>query len=333
MRIARADVADASPELWRTRTGESAKRLAHLKAELSGKGADEARIARATVTPEKPRPLHRLTGLGTMLAKLGPFDAWMLATVEEGTLRVSASAEVIAPQPVIIAQGAPASALTECFQRQSNIVRTAPASQSRPSCRRRHLRALCRIPLCSSTSGAIGLAASESIDDAAIARIEAVAVRINPSIDKSLAEAENDRLRGLERNLGRGMFGATAAERARIARDLHDHQAQPLAAARTRIAAGSANEKPSHSTRARSAAAAQRWCDQQRYRGKARPQPQTAQPHREHIKNKLDLRLMVRYASKHSVVKSARKGLPRFGRRKSGKGSPFDLRSIPLRSG
>lgn len=53
-----------------------------------------------------------------------------------------------------------------------------------------------------------------------------------------LLEAETERLRRLVRNLGLRMFGAIDAERARIARDLHDHQAQLLAAARIGIEAG-----------------------------------------------------------------------------------------------
>jgi hypothetical protein len=157
-----------------------------------------------------------------------------------------------------------------------------------------------------------------------------VAVRINPSIDKWLAEAENDRLRGLERNLGRGMFGATAAERARIARDLHDHQAQPLAAARTRIEAGSANEgrltlREREVLRLLSDGATSK--DIAEKLGLSRKTP--SRSYQEQARPALD----VCCASKHWMVKSARKGLPRLGRRKSGKGSPFDLRSIPLRSG
>jgi two-component system NarL family sensor kinase len=53
-----------------------------------------------------------------------------------------------------------------------------------------------------------------------------------------LLEAETDRLRGLVRNLGLRMFGAIDSERARIARDMHDHQAQLLTAARLGIEAG-----------------------------------------------------------------------------------------------
>jgi signal transduction histidine kinase len=53
-----------------------------------------------------------------------------------------------------------------------------------------------------------------------------------------LLEAEADRSRRLVRNLGLRIFSAIDAERARIARDLHDHQAQLLAAARIGIEAG-----------------------------------------------------------------------------------------------
>jgi signal transduction histidine kinase len=87
-------------------------------------------------------------------------------------------------------------------------------------------------------NGAITLAGYTAPDAASVARIEALAARLNPLIAKWLLEAEIDRLRRLVRNLGLRMFGAIDSERARIARDLHDHQAQLLAAARIGIEAG-----------------------------------------------------------------------------------------------
>ena len=68
--------------------------------------------------------------------------------------------------------------------------------------------------------------------------MEALVFRIAPLVRAWLAEAEAERLRRLVHNLGLRIFGAIDLERARIARDLHDHQAQLLAAARLGIEAG-----------------------------------------------------------------------------------------------
>jgi two-component system NarL family sensor kinase len=75
------------------------------------------------------------------------------------------------------------------------------------------------------------------IDDTVVAGVKALAARIDPIIDCWKMEAENERLRRLVRSLGLRMFGAIDTERARIARDLHDHQAQLLAAARLALEA------------------------------------------------------------------------------------------------
>ncbi len=236
--ILRADAAGESRDFWRAQTAGTAQRLAIAKAELSGNVTESARIDRAAAMAEKLSPRGRLRGLGAGLAKLGPFDAWMIAIVEEGTLRVSAFAGVNPPPSTIGAQDTRASAMADCFRRQSKILRTTPpgtgADYVEDALFARFGAYLC-IPL---ASGAIALAAGDSIDAAMVARAEAVALRINPLIDKWLLEADNDRLRRLVRNLGLRMFGAVDAERARIARDLHDNQAQLLAAARIGIEAG-----------------------------------------------------------------------------------------------
>jgi signal transduction histidine kinase len=236
--ILRAGASQASREFWRDRTGESGQRLATLKSELAGNAADRDRIDRAVESAEKLRPRNRLGGLGSLFAKLGPFDAWMIAALEGGALRVSASAETIATPSTIHALDPHSSALADCFRRQSKILRTGlPAKRARYSEDATFARFggyLC-IPF---ASGAIALAAFASINPAVIARVESAMARVNPLIEQWVTKADNDRLRDLVRTLGLRMFSAVDSERARIARDLHDHQAQLLAAARIGIEAG-----------------------------------------------------------------------------------------------
>jgi two-component system sensor histidine kinase UhpB len=71
-----------------------------------------------------------------------------------------------------------------------------------------------------------------------IARVQELGRRVAPIVREWQARAEIERLHRLVRNLGFRMFAAIDAERARIARDLHDHQAQLLAAARIALEAG-----------------------------------------------------------------------------------------------
>jgi signal transduction histidine kinase len=86
--------------------------------------------------------------------------------------------------------------------------------------------------------GAVALASRRPIEPRTVARAEALAERIAPILARWRAEAERERLERLVGALGMRLYGAVDAERARIARDLNDHQAQLLAAARIGIEAG-----------------------------------------------------------------------------------------------
>ena len=229
--------ANNSRDFWRGRSIESAREIARLKAGQANDAAERARIERAVTAISKLRAPARLNGLGTLLTKLGPFDAWIIATIEEGALRVAATSETLLSTPAIDAQNTRASALAECFQRHSTILHTPDAPGKGYA--EDHIFASFGSFVCVPfASGAIALASRAPIDAPSIARIEAVVAWANFSIEKWRNEANNDRLRELVRNLGLRMFGAVDSERARIARDLHDHQAQLLAAARIGIEAG-----------------------------------------------------------------------------------------------
>jgi hypothetical protein len=95
--IIRATAADASRDFWRTRTSESAERLARSRSESSGASSERSRIDRAAAAAEKLRSRNRFASLGALFAKLGPFDAWIIATTENGVLRVCAVSGVFAP--------------------------------------------------------------------------------------------------------------------------------------------------------------------------------------------------------------------------------------------
>ena len=236
--VLRASAADSSRDFWRKRTGESAERLTRTRTESSSASSARNRIDRAAAAAEKLRSRNRFASLGSLFAKLGPFDAWILATAADEILSVSAASGVLTPATLIDAPNSRVSVLSECFLRQATIVRatqpSTPVVYDEDRTFARFGSYIC-VPL---ENGAIALAGYTAPDAASVARIEALAARLNPLIAKWLLEAETDRLRRLVRNLGLRMFGAIDSERARIARDLHDHQAQLLAAARIGIEAG-----------------------------------------------------------------------------------------------
>jgi signal transduction histidine kinase len=247
--IIRANAANVSRDFWQARNSETIERLNNMTSEKSGGLAERVRIERALTAAEKLRPRNRFAGVGALFAQLGPFDAWILALIDNDALRVSASSGIV-PQEPVIDPDAGTSALAECFLRQSKVTRAEPSMNGleishitlpaknvayvEDQAFTRFIAYVC-IPL---ANGAIALATNKTIDAATVTRVETFAARVSPLIAKWLLEAETDRLRGLVRNLGLRMFGAIDSERARIARDMHDHQAQLLTAARLGIEAG-----------------------------------------------------------------------------------------------
>ncbi|HEX3409318.1 MAG TPA: sensor histidine kinase [Candidatus Binataceae bacterium] len=239
-----ASAADASRALWRQRTGESAQRLLGARTEAAGASAERDCIDRAADAAARLPARNRFARLGAIFARLGPFDAWILAIGEGEILRVVAAADATAPATLTEASAAhdqPASegnALDECFSQQATIVRTLRPAKRIIYCEDRTFARFGSYICVPFENGAIALAGQMALDAITVARLETLAARVNPLIAQWLLQAETDRLQRLVRQLGLRMFGAIDSERARIARDLHDHQAQLLAAARIGIEAG-----------------------------------------------------------------------------------------------
>ena len=231
-------IADSSRDFWRQRTGESIERLHDTRAEAAAASSEHTRLDRAAAAAAKLRSRHRFAGLASLFAKLGPFDAWIIAIAEDEILRVVDASGVLAPAAHLDVGNSRNSALNECLLRQSPIVRAIRPAVHTAFDEDRIFARLGYYVCVPFESGAIALGAHTVPEAAAVARIETFAARVKPLIAQWLLEAETDRLRRLVRNLGLRMFSAIDSERARIARDLHDHQAQLLAAARIGIEAG-----------------------------------------------------------------------------------------------
>ena len=235
----KAEETAASLDFWRERASSSGARTAELESWLSARAADQALIESTINKSLKLRSRNRFVDLGSLLAGTGPFDAWLIAVGAADNLKIVAASTTFVPLPELDATGAIARAL-----RRQAIVVSNPRASKAGVCEEDRLFARYPSYLCAPfAAGAIALAASREIDSAITRRLDQVLRRLDPIVEKWLAEDQVDRLQRLVRTLGVRMFSAIDSERQRIARDLHDHQAQLLAAARIALEADPAEAR------------------------------------------------------------------------------------------
>jgi signal transduction histidine kinase len=228
-----ADEHSASRDFWRKRALATHGELAKMKAELAANESQVRKLEDAIRSALRVKPGRRFAGLGSLFANMGQFRAWMVAATEDGELRLAAASTALASLPPLDAQ----SALADSFKRRATILRAVNRNRAGVYREDRLFERFSSYVCVPFHEGAVALASNSVIDDTVVAGVKALAARIDPIIDCWKMEAENERLRRLVRSLGLRMFGAIDTERARIARDLHDHQAQLLAAARLALEA------------------------------------------------------------------------------------------------
>lgn len=207
---------------WRDRASVSGAKLAEMGRAVKASAADAQVLEAKVAAAQRLRLANRFNGLGSIIAGNGPFVAWIVAIADEEGWRVAAASGVLAPSAPFKKE----SALAACCERRATIVRTnenvGEAVYAEDRLFARFATYLC-VPF---DNGAIALAAREPIDQVAVERVERLITRLNPLIRSWPLETETVRLRALVRNLALRMYSAAETERARIARDLHDHQAQ-----------------------------------------------------------------------------------------------------------
>ena len=227
----------ASLWFWRDRAATATERLAAERAAARRDRGDSSRVERALTAALKFAPRERWTGLGRLFAATGPFAAWIVAVAEGGaaTPRVAAtSARSLSATFSLDGK----SALADAMRRRATVVRSAGRRRA-GAFHEDHLFNNFADYLCVPfEGGAIALATAKPLEAAARARAEAMAARLGPVSAGWVAAEHATRLRELVRVLGVRLFGAVETERARIARDLHDDQAQLLAAARLALEGG-----------------------------------------------------------------------------------------------
>jgi signal transduction histidine kinase len=227
----------ASLWFWRDRAATATERLAAERAAAKRDRGDSGRVERALAAALKFAPRERWAGLGRLFAATGPFAAWIVAVAEGGAAAPRVAAASARSLSAMLSLDGK-SALADAMRRRMTVVRSAAARRAGAFHEDRLFKSFADYLCVPFEGGAIALASARSLEAAARERAEALAARLGP-VSAGWAAAEHAaRLRELVRALGMRLFGAVEAERVRIARDLHDDQAQLLAAARLALEGG-----------------------------------------------------------------------------------------------
>ena len=227
--------ARASLEFWRTHGAESGRQAVDAKRELVRERAATHHLDKAVAAARRARPNERFSRFGELVAAGAGFDQWVVAVAEGGALTVAASSSGLKQFDL----GEADSALRESFRRHIVIARwrdrdAGIADRAKQFSEDRMFGGsyVC-IPF---DAGAIALASRDG--HASASGAQAIVERLAPIAATWVMERDALRRRGLVRQLALRMFAAIDEERARIARDLHDDQAQLLAAAKIALEGG-----------------------------------------------------------------------------------------------
>ena len=205
-----------SGEFWRS-YGQDRSRDASIASRDLARERDTARDLDAAVASLRESPeKDRFARFGELVAAHAGFDQWIVAISEQSGFSVAAASATITSSNLPGLR----TTLEESFRRQ--VVTVRPDSY------------LC-IPF---DAGAVALASHESHDEIARANAEAIVARLGPIVRSWVMEHEAASRRALVRRLALRIFTAIDEERARISRDLHDDQAQLLAAAKIALEGG-----------------------------------------------------------------------------------------------
>ena len=233
-----ADLNASARDFWKQRAQALEAELVTARHRANEAEAAGRRIEAESAAIALLKPGELPAEIGRLAASAGPFEAWIVALPESGRLRVEAASPPWSPPLPALALDAQ-SALFDSFSRATPVSRLAgippgaPYREDRIFPRSGFAAYLC-LPF---ASGVIALAARAPIEPAAAARATALAARLAPIIDAWTCRRELRTQHALVQSLALRLFGAIDAERARIARDLHDDQAQLLAASRIALEA------------------------------------------------------------------------------------------------
>ncbi|MGC1190920.1 MAG: ATP-binding protein [Candidatus Binatus sp.] len=222
------DSARASLEFWRTHGAENGRQAVGARHDLVQERAAMDYLDEAVAVARRAQPLDRFGRFGQLVAGGAGFDQWLVAVADSGSFIVAASSS--GRKQFDLGEN---SALAESFRRHVVIARWRDREKDSLDRAGKYSEDkmfdgpyVC-IPF---EAGAIALASRDP--RASAAKAEAIVERLAPFASNWMLERDAVRRSRLVRQLALRMFAAIDEERARIARDLHDDQAQLLAAAK-----------------------------------------------------------------------------------------------------
>jgi len=224
--------ARASLDFWRTHGSESGRQAVGSRRALVQERAAKNYLDDAATQALRAQPAERFARFGEIVAGGGGFDQWMVAIADGDELTLAASSFTV-PTDFTPEEG---SVLSESFRRHIVIGHWCDRDAIDADSLKTYIedRVFAGSYVCIPFgSGAIALASRDA--HASAARAEAIVERLTPFATTWMLEREAARRNRLVRQLALRMFSAIDEERARIARDLHDDQAQLLAAAKIAI--------------------------------------------------------------------------------------------------
>ena len=219
--------ASALADFWRAHGAERGRDAGMAKRDLSRERGTARSLEAASVAMRNSQPVERLARFGELVAAHAGFDQWIVAIAREDRFEVAAAHPSLTVADLERARRP----LEESFRRRVVVGRADFADTvGNPN----PLPFVC-IPF---DAGAVALASRGGGDSAERANAEAIVALLGPIVTNWVMEQQAASRSGLVRQLALRMFTAIDKERARIARDLHDDQAQLLAAAKIALEGG-----------------------------------------------------------------------------------------------
>jgi signal transduction histidine kinase len=217
---------------WRNRGAAVLARGAEIAATEAAREAEREALERTVREIAALAGSGRMAAMGQAVARALGCGKWIVAAPRDGALRIVAAARAIAPPREL----AEASAIVECSRTGKTLVHPHDFAPPRALPEDKILGGAWIV--FSAGPAVIGLADGDIAAQGFVARVEALGARLAPLLRAWIAEDALEEYRSLVSRLALRMYAAIDDERARIARDLHDDQAQLLAAAQIALEGG-----------------------------------------------------------------------------------------------
>ncbi len=217
---------------WRNRGAAVLARGAKIEATGAAREAEREALERAIREIAALDGAGRMAAMGEAVARALGCARWLVAAPSDGALRVVAASRTVAPPREL----AESSAIAECARTGRTFTRVSDSAAPRAMPEDKIFGGAWIV--FSSGPAVIGLGEGDIAAPGFRARAEAFGARLAPLMRAWVAEDALEGYRALVSRMALRMYAAIDDERSRIARDLHDDQAQLLAAAQIALEGG-----------------------------------------------------------------------------------------------